>query len=339
LNEIIQQLKRIRSIQIEGTEYFIDWTLGGDLKWLAMINGINAANSNHPCIWCLWNQNTEFNENEQNKNWPISRTYNEAIQAIISNNNLGYLNVPLLNFINFDKNIIDTLHLLLRVTDKLFEKLLSFLEYLDNNQSLNFQIRPRLRRLNEVLLNECKITTPLYLAKSGNVKLRSMNQDERIKFLKFGIKNIYPEMIPQDENETDNNKIKMGYFAIAFKKFYTIFIYIKQDFSHQQFDFLWFNEQKKVFLEAYLLINETNKITPYIHALFYHIPEFIQKYKNLSLFQTQSLEKLNDIRKIHYFRNSNKKKEEFVEQLLEKANRLEFIYLNGTLNDLFQRIV
>jgi len=68
LNEIIQQLKRIRSIKIEGNDYFIDWTLGGDLKWLAMINGINAANSNHPCIWCLWNQNTEFDENEQNKN-------------------------------------------------------------------------------------------------------------------------------------------------------------------------------------------------------------------------------------------------------------------------------
>ena len=125
-------------------------------------------------------------------------------------------------------------------------------------------------------------------------------------------------MIPQDENETDNNKIKMGYFAIAFKKFYTTFIYIKQDFSHQQFDFLWFNEQKKVFLEAYLLINETNKITPYIHALFYHIPEFIQKYKNLSLFQTQSLEKLNDIRKTHYFRNSNKKKKILLNNFLKK---------------------
>ena len=302
-----------------------------------MVNGINAANSNQPCVWCLWNQNQEFNEAEQNKIWPISRTYNEALRAVNSNVNLGYLNLPLFNFINFEDNLIDTLHLLLRITDKLIERFLGFLDYLDNNQGFNLEIRPHLRRLNEVLIENCGITSPLYLGKSGNVKLRSINQDERLRFLKLGIRNIFPDLIP-DEDDLDNNKIKMGYFAIAFTKFYRVFDYIKKDFSQEDFNIQWFEIQKKDFLEAFLIINENKKITPYIHALFYHVPEFIQKHKNLNLFQTQALEKLNDVRKTHYFRNTNKKNEAFIEQLIEKANRLEFINLDGTLNDLFVRI-
>ena len=130
----------------------------------------------------------------------------------------------------------------------------------------------------------------------------------------------------------------MGYFAIAFSKFYRVFDYIKKDFSQEDFNIQWFETQKKDFLEAFLIINENKKITPFIHALFYHVPEFIQKHKNLSLFQTQAFEKLNDVRKTHYFRNTNKKNEAFIEQLVEKANRLEFINLDGTLNDLFVRI-
>ena len=52
LNELINKIKNILSVKINDECFKIDWTIGGDLKWLANIHGINAANSNHLCIWC-----------------------------------------------------------------------------------------------------------------------------------------------------------------------------------------------------------------------------------------------------------------------------------------------
>jgi hypothetical protein len=44
----------------------------------------------------------------------------------------------------------------------------------------------------------------------------------------------------------------------------------------------------------------------------YHVPEFISKFKNLSMFSLQGLEKLNDIVKHNYFKQTNHKNEQFL---------------------------
>jgi len=55
LKEIIEELQNFRELLINGIEYNIKYTLGGDLKWLAIVTGINAANSDQPCPWCKFN--------------------------------------------------------------------------------------------------------------------------------------------------------------------------------------------------------------------------------------------------------------------------------------------
>ena len=84
-------------------------------------------------------------------------------------------------------------------------------------------------------------------------------------------------------------------------------------------------------------INEGKKLTPYVHSFVFHVPEFIQNYKNLNLFSTQALEKLNNVTKTNFFKNTNKRNT-FLQQLLEKANRVEFITLKGTTAELFEKI-
>ncbi len=55
--EIISDLEKIKSVAIDGIIFEIEWSLGGDLKWLATVQGINSANSNQPCLWCMWHKN------------------------------------------------------------------------------------------------------------------------------------------------------------------------------------------------------------------------------------------------------------------------------------------
>ena len=92
-------------------------------KMLAIIYGINQANANCPCIWCIWDKrklnNKDINkvEEEIKKEWSIlnkekgARSIEEALQFSGEN---GYLNEPILR-VPFHRVIIDILHLCLRI--------------------------------------------------------------------------------------------------------------------------------------------------------------------------------------------------------------------------------
>ena len=83
--------------------------------------------------------------------------------------------------------------------------------------------------------------------------------------------------------------------------------------------------------------NDIEYITPYIHIMVHHLPEFISTYKNLNLFSTQALEKSHNGTKINLMRQTNKKTNEFIKQLLEKENRMEFYNLKGTTAELLEK--
>jgi len=52
-------------------------------------------------------------------------------------------------------------------------------------------------------------------------------------------------------------------------------------------------------------VYQTKDVTPYIHALLNHVPEFIRLHGNLISFTQQGLEKLNDVSTKEFQRASN----------------------------------
>ena len=86
----------------------------------------------------------------------------------------------------------------------------------------------------------------------------------------------------------------------------------------------------KEFLDLFLSIYQTSKVTPYIHLLCFHIPDLYEKYGPLNYFLGQGLEKLNDMTTTQFFRSTNKKKD-FIKQLLERDYRM-FDYEKKFLN-------
>ena len=64
--------------------------------------------------------------------WPISRSQALANIQYLANSN-GYKYEPLISFIDFDNVVIDMLHLLLRITDRLYELILEKLTLFDKN--------------------------------------------------------------------------------------------------------------------------------------------------------------------------------------------------------------
>jgi hypothetical protein len=104
LKEIAKELESIKEVIINGIKYTINFTQGGDLKWLALINGVKAANASDPCPWCLWHIDKSKKKDQETveersikieeilkENWSIyGRNYN---QITIGKN--GFKHMPI----------------------------------------------------------------------------------------------------------------------------------------------------------------------------------------------------------------------------------------------------
>lgn len=76
-------------------------------------------------------------------------------------------------------------------------------------------------------------------------------------------------------------------------------------------------------MTLFLSVYQTKHVTPYIHLLVSHVPEFLEIYRTISQFSQQGLEKLNDDITKDYFRSTNHRDPDALKQLLLKLNRLE----------------
>jgi hypothetical protein len=51
-----EQIANLIEIVIDEIRYKIEKFVGGDLEFLSLLLGINAANKNQACIWCKYNK-------------------------------------------------------------------------------------------------------------------------------------------------------------------------------------------------------------------------------------------------------------------------------------------
>ena len=334
---MIDKLKEITEIRINNVTYKVIFHAGGDLKWLAICFGINAANSSYPCLWCDWKMKDKLEANDIKMNLPLNRSHNEAKKCLKKRDideKKGYINEALFPFIPFDRMVVDILHLTLRITDKLFEELLLRLQELDGSKnSSNWEERQASNDLRIFIEKECRVTCPFYVKEKdlvSKIKIRKLNQNERM--------NILDELSNADKNRTlasiftDPKHRQDGIIlriSRIFYEFSQIMKIVKK--SSQDIDMAALNDKLRNWLRYFTQVQD--KITPYIHVFIYHLPFFIQKFNCLNLFSMQGLEKTNHIAKIFFHRQTNHHKSQFTKILMEKINRKEFIHLKGMLDN------
>lgn len=76
-------------------------------------------------------------------------------------------------------------------------------------------------------------------------------------------------------------------------------------------------------MAKFLSVYQSKHVTPYMHALIAHVPEFVSLHGNIVAFTQQGLEKLNDATTKNYFQASNHRNTEALLQILQKNNRME----------------
>ncbi|GBC10132.1 hypothetical protein RclHR1_09370002 [Rhizophagus clarus] len=118
---LIQELQELSNTGMVINDIFWRFELffSSDWKFLSICLGFNAANFNYFCLWCEITKNQRGNGKS---NWMISKS-----MSVLSENPTAYPGhklPPLFNMISFKNHIPDKLHIMLRITDHLWELVL-----------------------------------------------------------------------------------------------------------------------------------------------------------------------------------------------------------------------
>ena len=321
LEDILKEASELKSVSINGRTHQIEYFLGGDLKFLALVCGIEAANGSYSCIWCKcrsserWDMSKEWSAFDVSKG---ARTVKEIQElSIKSRANMGCKRSPLFTFIPIHRVLIDTLHLFLRVSDLLINLLIQDLRRVDGiakATAVDPVKHTSVSAYEKFLKDVCKINFKFYCAKeSKDLQWRDLTGPEKIRVFK----NIdIPKYFPRLKNASALQDI--------WNEFWRLFSKLEApgDTEELKADI---HNWVKMFLKQY----QTKNVTPYVHAFAFHVPEFIEKYNSVTKFNQQGLEKLNDVTTQHYMRSSNHHEQEALMQVMQKRNRLESLEANG----------
>ena len=129
----------------------------------------------------------------------------------------------------------------------------------------NLEKRLYLKKLWILIDEECKISNPFYISKDSKIKMRSINQNERLKILKVLSKkthllSLFPELV-------EDQKIKL--MNKVLKEFYVLFLFVKKDHFFE-FDQDSLNLKLRQWLQCYLKSTDNENYGPYIDIFVFH---------------------------------------------------------------------
>ena len=219
----------------------------------------------------------------------------------------------LFSFIPLDHVIIDTLHLFLRISDNLIELLIRELRRQDavdkvTTFSGGFP-RDKYKHMAgyEKFLKDIGISFEWRVNRdSKKLEYRDLTGPEKIVLMQsINFQSLLPNFQATKELE------------ILWGSFMEIIGDLKLEFTTEVAVILLKNKIKSWF-EKFLFLFQAKDVTPYMHALYAHVPEFLKLYENVAHFTQQGMEKYNDTASKDYFRSSNHSGISALKQLLLK---------------------
>ena len=262
-----------------------------DWKFLSICLGINNATATNFCPWCLCSKS---DHSKLELEWNISK----EIGVIKTNYQAyaGHKHAPLFSMIPLIHWIPDELHLMLRITDRLWSLMLEETEY-KRNERIREQIKNEMSRIRvhfEFWKNQG----------SNNWCYTSLMGEDKMKVLKnFDIESILPKNRSDLIRELWND----------FDRLYTA---LRDSTTDPNF----FKIQAKLWLNKFLIpsigeprkgnyikgLYTNNDVTPYIHVLVHHIHEFMTIHHSFGIkaFTCSPVEKKNHMQISKYFRKT-----------------------------------
>ena len=209
LKDIINEARDLQCVAVVDTVFKLKYYLGRDMKFLAMVCGIEGATCEHSCIWCKCPKGQRHDMSMQ---WSITNPFHGArtVEEITIKSKLGKTSKqrfncsrpPMFDFIPMDHVMIDSLHLFLRISDVLTNLLIRDLRILDGIEtSSNISTAQNINAY-ELFLNEkCKVRFKFHVDKqSKKLTLAGLDRTRKNRlFTNIDIPNLFPTLQKKQE--------------------------------------------------------------------------------------------------------------------------------------------
>ena len=302
-----------RKISVKGRDCNVELFLGGDYKFILIMLGLKGATSHYACAWCKVHKDSrydmQFDLNHYNTE-PMQRTLQKIIRmAGTKKDNYCCEHAPLL-FIDLDHVILDELHLMLRVTDVLINNLLEDVLEWDKKDDLGKKKSGKRGLHMEKFINtvrSCGISFDVWEKQNADGKGSGMY--DYTSLLGNDKKKLMKELPDKLEGiiHPDTSQTVIAIWK-EFRELYGTITNISPSDENiaAYFDnavswtnhFISLRGQRKGYKRA--------NVTPYMHAMVYHVPIFFQKFKSVKVFTGQGVEKNNDFARNTVLNKSNK---------------------------------
>lgn len=327
LQELKQQMEDLNHVIIKGETYQLDYFLGGDYKWLLLILGLDSASCKYSCIYCKVSSDER---GDFRKEWSMvdekkgARTLSElqACAAIKTTSKskakkFSSSHPPIFD-VELSKVVIDNLHLFLRLSDRLMHWLIQKVLAKDNisNSCKSFASSdyPTVRALEELLAKN-RVDFHFFLTRdSTQLKFTSLQGPDYVIISSIDFESLL----------TWINPVETGCYERMWRSLGRLYVLLKipiRDTTAQHR-----SEIKSIISEwtgMYVKLFQAKDITPYVHCLKYHVSELVETYGNISGFTQQGLEKLNDQLTKSYFRGTNFRLDDALEQVILRHCRMK----------------
>ena len=308
INEVVTEKK----IDLDGETVNLEFFLGGDYKFILLMMGLSGASSNHACVWCKIHKDQRWDMHHDLDYYnspPMQRTLEEMHNLAGKKKNYCCVHAPILN-IELSHVVIDELHLLLRIMDVLIGNLVQEALQWDKRDNwgkkASEQNSVHVNHLIDVI-RSCGVSFDIWEKTNADKKgsglydftsLLGSDKKKLLKELPEKLDGVIPPLC-ESTVKTLWEKFSIVYSIVTCK---TPSEEMIADYFHKA------QEWVKLFvsLRDKAIGYKKANVTPYIHAMVYHVPIFFQTFKTVKLFTGQGVEKNNDVARTIVLRKSNK---------------------------------
>lgn len=287
--------------------------LGGDCKFLLMVMGLSGATSTHACLWCLIHKLDRWDTSKPLDHYTLGemkRTL-DHIKSMLPPKKYSVINKPLFN-IELDHIILDELHLMMRVTDRLTENIITEVMERDGEADMRKKREEKKGIYLESLVSTInKIGIPFSIWEKKNSDGKGSGSYEWTSLIGSDKKKMM-ELLPAQLAKIDILYPETRQTVVQLWSDFHNLYNIISDYDTKAGQYLEVEEKGKKFIDLFCSLAgkrmnyDKKRVTPYMHTIPYHVPHFIKNFSTMKQFTGQGVEKNNDDAKRIFFQKSNK---------------------------------
>ena len=281
LVDLRNEVAHLKAIDVNGVTYKINYTMGGDWKFLVSVSRIDSAKADFACIWCKC---PKSQWHIIDKVWSISDVTHGARMieenCTLSKKRKKEFNVshePLFPSIPLTHIVIDNLHMFLRVSDVLIDLLILELKRqncIDKVKKFTAFEPQKYRHLDSYQNFVSSLGIPGYQfwigRNSKELKIRSLTGPERLKLFR----NIKIKELLSKFNDSEVLDIQILWTELL--ELNTTFSKCPEEICED--DKSRFEADARNWCRKLLTLFHQHNITPYIHAIANHVGEYTPLY-------------------------------------------------------------